>query len=121
GPDLCVPARDTGPSLPADLAHAAVERALGLDDGFWSSVERGATFAGFEPLARRGYRRAALETLSRYGAAAVWAELAAAWAQRAWSGERPQPRDPAARPLDDRQLARAYSALHAARVRWAAL
>lgn len=119
GPDICLPARETGPSLPHDLAHAAVERALGLDDGFWSAVERGATYAGFEPLARR-YRRARLEALARYEATA-WAELAVAWSQRAGVTRRVTGRALAGPTLDGRQLARVRSALHAARTRWAAL
>lgn len=121
GPDVCLPARETGPSIPDDLAHAAVERALGLEDGFWSAVERGATFAGFEPLAGTRRPRAGFRALSRHGAATAWAEIAVSWAHRAWSGQRTVGRGLGAPPLDERQLLRAYRALDAARAHWAAL
>lgn len=44
--------RATGPSMPHDLVHAAVESALVITDGFWGAMARGATFDGFEKVPR---------------------------------------------------------------------
>jgi len=121
GPDLRLPAREIGPTIPHDLAHAAIERALGIDDGFWSAIERGVTFAGFEPVTRPHEPVGNVTGLRRYGAACTWAALAVSWAHRAWSGQRTIDCGSYRPPLDERQLARAYSALDAARACWAAL
>jgi hypothetical protein len=120
-PDIRLPARETGPTIPHDLAHAAVEQALGLVDGFWAAVERGAMFEGFELVQRGRNRRAGLKELKRYGDAAFPAELAVSWAHRVWSGQRVTGRGLGECPLNERQLARACAALDEARARWDAL
>jgi hypothetical protein len=75
GPDIILPARETGPSLPHDLVHAAVESALGLGHGFWAAVDAGATFPGFEPRSKARHERSGLKQLLRRGDAAFHAEL----------------------------------------------
>ncbi|WMX43610.1 hypothetical protein RGF97_00215 [Streptomyces roseicoloratus] len=54
GPDVRLPAQPDGPSMPHDLVHAVVETALGIDDGFWGAMARGATFQGFELVTPAG-------------------------------------------------------------------
>lgn len=121
GPDVKLPARETGPSIPHDLAHAAVEQALGLADGFWAAIDKGATFEGFQPLHRGRHKRSGLKPLRRYGDAALPAEFAVSWAHRVWSGQRTAGRGLGDCPLSDDELARALVALDAARDRWNAL
>lgn len=122
GPDVRLGPRETGPSIPHDLAHAAVEQALGFhDDGFWGAMEKGATFDGFEMVTKGRHRRAGLKPLRRLADAAVPAEMAVSWAHRAWSGQRTSGRGLGQSPLDERQLAIAFAALDAARARWEAL
>jgi hypothetical protein len=121
GPDIRLPARETGPTIPHDLAHAAVEAALGLTDGFWAAVEKGAMFEGFELVTRGRNRRAGLKELRRHGDAAMPAELMVSWAHRVWSGQRTEGRGLGPCPLTDAQLTRALAALDAARERWDAL
>ncbi|MFJ3830063.1 hypothetical protein ACIPWI_19135 [Streptomyces sp. NPDC090046] len=41
GPDVRLAAQPTGPSMPHDLVHAAVESALGITDGFWGATAQG--------------------------------------------------------------------------------
>lgn len=121
GPDVKLPSRETGPSIPHDLAHAAVEKALGLDDGFWGAIEKGATFEGFELVEGSRHKRSGLKELRRYGPATERAEMAVSWAHRAWSGQRTSGRGLGDSPLDDRALSLAFAALDEARRRWDAL
>ena len=116
GPDVRLPARETGPTLPHDLVHAAVESALGLRDGFWSVMAAGGTFEGFEPATPGRHRRSGIKLLQRHGPAAQPAEIAVSWAHRIWSGQRSSGRGLGPCPLDERQLALAAAALHEALV-----
>lgn len=121
GPDVRLPARETGPTLPHDLAHAAVESALGIRDGFWSVMADGGTFEGFVPATPGRHRRSGIKTVQRYGPAAQPAELAVSWAHRVWSGQRTSGRGLGPCPLDEAQLAIATAALDRAQARWNAL
>ena len=106
GPDVVLPSRETGPTIPHDLAHAAVEEALGLAEGFWGAIDGGATFPGFEPSAPGRHRRSGLKALRRKEDATVPAEMAVSWAHRVWSGQRVEGRGLGAPPLDAAQIAR---------------
>ncbi len=121
GPDLRRPPRETGPTLPHDLAHAAVEQALGLADGFWAAVERGAMFEDFEPLERGRHRRAGVKHYQRLAESVLPAELAVSWAHRVWSGQRTEGRGLGTSPLSERELRLAIAALDDAYKRWAAV
>lgn len=121
GPDVILGPRETGPSIPHDLAHAAVEQALGLDDGFWGAIYKGATFDGFKMAAKGRHRRSGLKALRRYADATVPAEMLVSWAHRAWSGQRVSGRGLGKSPLDEAQRVRAFAALDEARARWEAL
>jgi hypothetical protein len=121
GPDVRPPAQPTGPTIPHDLVHAAVERALGLADGFWDAVAAGATFEGFVFLRPTRHRRSGLKVLRRKGDAVMRAELAVGWAYRVWSGLPVDSRGTGRSPLDDRQVARACTALDEAAAQWAAV
>ena len=121
GPDVRLPARETGPTIPHDLAHAAVESALGLRDGFWSVMNDGGTFEGFEPVQPGRHRRSGIKQLQRRAEAAQPAELCVSWAHRVWSGQRTGGRGLGPCPLDARQLELACAALEQAAQRWAAL
>lgn len=117
GPDIRRRARETGPTIPHDLAHAAVESALGIDDGFWGAVARGVTFEDFEPLEGR-HRRSGLKVLRRDGDAVMRAELIVSWSHRVWCGastEGLRPPDG----CDDDTVRRAGIALDDAASRWA--
>jgi len=121
GPDVRLGPRETGPTLPHDLAHAAVESALGIREGFWGVTAQGATFEGFEPVAPGRHRRSGIRVLQRLAARAEPAELAVSWAHRAWSGQRTSGRGLGPCPLDERQLGLAFRALDRAQAAWAAL
>ncbi|WP_405982210.1 hypothetical protein [Streptomyces sp. NBC_00158] len=121
GPDVRLPARPTGPTLPHDLAHAAVEEALGITDGFWGAMAAGATFQGFETTDPGRHRRSGLKVLRRGADAVMAAEMAVNWAYRAWSGLPVTGRGVGRPPLDEAQLERARTALDAASARWTAL
>lgn len=121
GPDVVLPSRETGPTIPHDLAHAAVEKALGLSDGFWGAIDEGATFPGFELYPRGRHRRSGLRELRRKWDATAPAELAVSWAHRVWSGQRVAGRGLGPPPLDQAQLDRACRALDAAREQWDAV
>lgn len=121
GPDVRLPAQPTGPTVPHDLVHAAVEQALGLTDGFWGAVAQGATFQGFELVAPGRHRRSGLKVLRRKGEAVLAAEPAVNWAYRVWSGLPTEGRGIGRGPLDDTDLARTGPALDAAAARWAAV
>jgi len=121
GPDIALPSRETGPTIPHDLAHAAVEKALGLSDGFWGAIDEGATFPGFEPHAPSRHRRSGLKELRRRESATVPAEMAVSWAHRVWSGQRVAGRGLGPPPLEPEQVARACKALDAAREQWDAV
>ncbi|GAA2727176.1 hypothetical protein [Actinocorallia aurantiaca] len=139
GPDFRLPAVRVG-RLPHDLVHAAVERSLGLEDGFWGSVARGAKLdeagpaeppreepspkehpdEGLDDRAEEQKRRAAREALLRRGGDGVMdAEIKVNWAYRNWRGL-PQPgRGPA--PLGKDELARAREAIDEAAGLWASV
>ncbi|WP_405803968.1 hypothetical protein OG729_02440 [Streptomyces sp. NBC_00210] len=121
GPDVRLHAQPTGPTVPHDLVHAAVEQALGLTDGFWGAVAQGATFQGFELVSPGRHRRSGLKVLRRKGDAVMAAELAVNWAYRVWSGLPAEGRGIGRGPLDDADLARTGAALDAAAARWAAV
>ena len=113
-----IPRQERGPTIPHDLAHAAVEQALGLGSGFWSVVERGGMFENFELLERGRNKRAGLKVLRRPCEATLGAEMAVSWAHRVWSGQRQQGRGLGAPPIDGVALATAIAALDEARARW---
>ncbi|HZG05969.1 MAG TPA: hypothetical protein VE546_20730 [Streptomyces sp.] len=121
GPDVRLPPRPTGPTIPHDLVHAAVEEALGLTDGFWDAVAQGAAFEGFEPLAPGRHRAPGPGVLRRKGEAVMRAELAVAWAYRVWSGPAGECRGVGRAPIDAAQTAVARAALDEAATRWAAV
>lgn len=123
GPDLRRVARETGPTIPHDLAHAAVEEALGLDDGFWAAVDSGVMFEDFRILDPARNRRAGLKELRKLADRTFPAELAVSWAHRVWSGQRTAGRGlaPSRAPLTDEQIRIACVALDRARQKWDAL
>ncbi|MFI1284201.1 hypothetical protein ACH4U5_26200 [Streptomyces sp. NPDC020858] len=118
GPDVRLTDQSTGPAMPHDLVHAAVESALAIADGFWGATAEGATFEGFEPVEPTRHRRSGLKVLRRKGDAVMRAELAVNWAYRVWSGQRTEGRGLGRSPLDDRQIALASAALDRAAERW---
>ncbi|MEU6215543.1 hypothetical protein ABZ891_37335 [Streptomyces sp. NPDC047023] len=118
GPDVRLAPAATGPTLPHDLAHAAVEDALGITDGFWGAMAQGATFEGFETVEPTRHRRSGLKVLRRKGDAVMRAELSVNWAYRVWSGLSTQGRGVGRSPLDDRETALATAALDRAAERW---
>ena len=113
GPDLRFGPAPVGSVIPHDLVHAAVEGALGITDGFWSAIDAGATFEGYEP-------RSGSKVLRRRAEAVLAAEVPVNWAYRVWTGRSVDPADGVSgrRPLDDAQLAKALAALDDARRRW---
>ncbi|WP_157963745.1 hypothetical protein [Actinocorallia populi] len=118
GPDLRLPAVRVGHILPHDLMHAAVERALGLDDGLWGAIARGAmidgtTFADVRQNGDTGMKKA----LSRGGDGIMDAEIKVNTAYRAWRGL-PLPAGRAPAPLDAAELERAGKAIAEAAERW---
>jgi hypothetical protein len=120
GSDVRLRARPTGPTMPHDLVHAAVEAALGLTDGFWGAVAQGTTFDGFELVTPGRHRTSGLKVLRRKGEAVMRAELAVGWAYRVWFGLPIEGRGlSGGAPIDDRQLALAIPALDSAAARWA--
>ncbi|MEU9304085.1 hypothetical protein [Streptomyces sp. NPDC048269] len=121
GPDVRLLAHPDGPLIPHDLAHAAVEEALGIHDGFWGAVADGATFQGMEPTEPTRHRRSGLKVLRRKGGAVLAAELSVNWAYRVWSGRSVTGRGVGRSPLDEAALHRATTALEAAADRWAAV
>ncbi|WP_442803351.1 hypothetical protein OG411_16075 [Streptomyces pseudogriseolus] len=121
GPDVRLPARPAGPSMPHDLVHAVVETVLGIDDGFWGAIARGATFQGFELVTPGLHRRSGLKVLRRGGDAVMAAELRVNWAYRAWRGLSTEGRGVGRAPLDAEALARTGPRLDAAARRWAAV
>ncbi|WP_418960481.1 hypothetical protein [Streptomyces tritici] len=121
GPDVRLPAQPVGPTMPHDLVHAVVETALGIDDGFWGAMARGATFEGFELVTPGRHRRSGLKVLRRGGDAVMAAELAVNWAYRVWRGLPTQGRGVGPAPLDEESLARTGPPLDAAGARWAAV
>jgi hypothetical protein len=80
GPDLRRLPRETGRTIPHDLAHAAVEEALGLQDGFWAAVDQGVMFEDFRLLEPERHRRAGLKALRRFADRTFPAELKVSWA-----------------------------------------
>jgi hypothetical protein len=68
-------------ALPHDLAHFTIERALGIEDGFWGSLASGALVGGARVTAGRQAPHAAelsAEILKRNRAALTEAEVAVA-------------------------------------------
>lgn len=121
GPDLRLPATPVGPTMPHDLVHAVVETALGITDGFWGAMARGATFQGFELVTPGRHRRSGMKVLRRGGDAVMAAELRVNWAYRVWSGLPTQGRGVGPALLDTQALAKTGPRLDAAATRWAAL
>ncbi len=121
GPDVRLPAQPVGPSMPHDLVHAVVETALGVDDGFWGAMARGATFQGFAPVTPGRHRRSGMKVLRRGGDAVMAAELSVNWAYRVWRGLPVEGRGVGPAPLDAQALARTGPRLDAAAARWAAV
>lgn len=121
GPDVRLPAQPTGPTVPHDLVHAAVETALGLEDGFWGAMARGATFQGFELVEPGRHRRSGLKVLRRGGDAVLAAELAVNWAYRVWRGLPTEGRGVGRPPLSQEALDRTTAPLDRAAARWSAL
>ncbi|MFF8837548.1 hypothetical protein [Streptomyces sp. NPDC015130] len=121
GPDVRLPAQTVGPTLPHDLVHAVVETALGIEDGFWGAMARGATFEGFELVFPGRHRRSGLKVLRRGGDAVMAAELTVNWAYRVWRGLPTEGRGVGLAPLDEAALARTTPHLDSAAARWAAL
>ena len=121
GPDVRLPARETGPTIPHDLAHAAVETALGFDDGFWATMEKGATFEGFVLVQPSRHKRSGIKLLRRLEQESTRAEMAVSWAHRVWSGQRTEGQGLGATPIEPAQLKLALRALDDARERWDAL
>ncbi|GAA0902419.1 hypothetical protein [Streptomyces thermoalcalitolerans] len=121
GPDVRLPAQPVGPTMPHDLVHAVVETALGIDDGFWGAMARGATFQGFEFVTPRRHRRSGMKVLRRGGDAVMAAELRVNWAYRAWRGLPTEGRAVGRAPIDADALARTGPRLDAAAARWAAV
>ncbi|MFI8449337.1 hypothetical protein [Streptomyces erythrochromogenes] len=119
GPDVRLMSQATGPTMPHDLVHAAVESALEITDGFWGAVARGATFEGFETTVPTRHRRSGMKVLRRGGDAVLRAELSVNWAYRVWSGLSTESRGVGRSPLDERQVALACAALDGAAARWA--
>lgn len=123
GPDLRRTARETVGAIPHDLAHAAVEEALELEDGFWAAVDLGVMFEDFRLLEPARHHRAGLKALRRFADRTFPAELKVSWAHRVWSGQRTSGRglDPERMPLSDDELELACAALDRAAKRWEAL
>lgn len=121
GPDIRRPPRETGPTIPHDLAHAAVEEALDLHEGFWESIRLGATYEDFEPLGRGRHRRSGLKVLRKMAPRVMEAEMAVSWAHRVWSGQRTEGRGLGPAPLGEADVMRACAALDRARALWDAL
>ncbi|MFB9555127.1 hypothetical protein [Streptomyces roseoviridis] len=118
GPDVRLPAQPTGPTMPHDLVHAVVEHALGIEDGFWGAMARGATFQGFELVTPGRHRRSGLKVLRRGGDAVMAAELSVNWAYRVWRGLPTEGRGVGRPPLTAEQIARTTAPLDAAAARW---
>lgn len=121
GPDIRRPPRETGPTLPHDLAHAAVETILRIGDGFWAAVDGGATFDGFEMLQAGRHQRSGLKQLRRIGEREEQAELKVSWAHRHWSGQRTSGPGLGGCPLTEDDLRQTGPALDEAHRRWMAL
>ncbi|UYQ61799.1 hypothetical protein [Streptomyces peucetius] len=121
GPDIRLPAQPVGPSMPHDLVHAVVETALGIDDGFWGAMARGATFQGFVLISPGRHRRSGMKVLRRGGDAVMAAELSVNWAHRVWRGLPAEGRGVGPAPLDAEALARTGPRLDTAAARWAAV
>ncbi|WP_128983542.1 hypothetical protein [Streptomyces roseicoloratus] len=121
GPDVRLPAQPDGPSMPHDLVHAVVETALGIGDGFWGAMARGATFQGFELVTPGRHRRSGMKVLRRGGDAVMAAELSVNWAYRVWRGLSTEGRGVGPAPLDAEALARTGPRLDAAAARWTAV
>lgn len=122
-PDLRRLTRETGRTIPHDLAHAAVEEALGLQDGFWAAVDLGVVFEDFRILEASRHRRAGLKAERRFAERTFAAEMKVSWAHRVWSGQRTSGRglEPTQAPLSDEEIRIACAALDRAKERWDAL
>lgn len=118
GPDLRLPPVRVGHALPHDLMHAAVEQSLGLDDGFWGAIERGAALDGASAgEAWRGGNGKGKPVPARGGNGAMEAEIKVNAAYRAWRGLPPRNgRTPA--PMSEEELTRACAAIEEAAESW---
>jgi hypothetical protein len=133
-----VPSFDRPTGLPHDIAHLLVERELGLTQGFWGCVAKGAMFPGMAVVAGRHSPRAAVHSravIREAGQHGTEAEvlvgtllhmaergLDASWpAARAVLREMWAPAQPARGPLTEGEVQRVCTALRAAERRWRAL
>jgi hypothetical protein len=85
-------------ALPHDLAHFAIERALGIHDGFWGSLAAGALVGGARVTAGRQAPHASRlsdEILKRNRAALTEAEVAVGLIYEASQHHSPDVRAPA--------------------------
>lgn len=117
GADVRMPDALVMQGIPHDLVHAAVERELGLQDGFWDAVAKGATFDGFEFTEPRRHRKAGMKVLRRDGDRVMAAEHKVIWAYRAWRGLPRTGTGPS--PLTDAETTRACRAIDEAAEQWA--
>lgn len=122
GPDVRHGRSETSSPMPHDLAHLAVEQALGITDGFWGAIDAGATFGGFEPVDRAARHRAGgAKVLRRTGDAIMRAELVVSFSYRVWTGRDVSPEAVGDPPIDGERLPRALRALDEAGAAWSAL
>lgn len=121
GPDVALRAHASGPALPHDLVHAAVERALQMRGGFCAALAAGDTFEGFEPLEKSRHRRSGLKVLKRRGDDVLAAELVVGWAYRVWAGLPLTGRGVTGAALQEPNLSVAVAAIDEMAGRWAAL
>jgi hypothetical protein len=122
GPDVRLPARPFTTTIPHDLAQLAVERALGVPNGFWGSTAAGAAFDRFVPVEPSSPAPDGVEVLPRDGEALLAAEMKVDWICRVWDGLTVDgDATDGSRPADDRELAVGLLALDAAANAWTAL
>lgn len=121
GPDLILQDHDTGRTLPHDLVHAVVERALGIEDGFCGALARGATFKGFQRVVPARHQRSGLKTLRRSADRVLAAELKVNWAVRAWEGRDISGPGVGGPQLSEPELRVAVAVIEEAARRWRAL
>jgi hypothetical protein len=112
---------ETGPTLPHDLVHAIVEKALGLEDGFWAAIERGAAFGGFAVVGRQRHRHPGRKVVKAASERMLQAEFKVSWAHRVWSKQRTKGRGLGSCPLTQREIERASKALDEGMSQWDAL
>jgi hypothetical protein len=121
GPDVRHPRSETPSPMPHDLAHLAVESALGIDDGFWAAIDAGVTFGGFVPVERRRHATGGRKVLRKQGDAVMAAERIVSWSYRVWCGRSLDRAVVGDAPIDEARLQVALRALDEAGAAWAAL